>query len=81
VSVSPPPLPETLGRLDATVAERGPDRDDVLVARAPSYRGAPPRERVRAPLTGGTSSGDRGGTPVRGRPRARYGAYGEEAER
>jgi hypothetical protein len=81
VSVSPPPLPETLERLDARIAEQGPDRDDVLVPRALSYGTVLPQERARAPLAGGTSCGDRDGAPGRGRVRALYGAYGEEAER
>ncbi|WP_406366605.1 hypothetical protein [Streptomyces sp. NBC_00645] len=71
MSESPPPLPETLERLDARIAEQGPDRGDVLDPRGPSCRTVLPEELLRAlPAGDGTACDDRVGGHVRGRVRA-----------
>ncbi|WP_406371539.1 hypothetical protein OG788_16110 [Streptomyces sp. NBC_00647] len=70
MSESPPPLPETLERLDARIAEQGPDRGDVLDPRGPSCRTVLPEELLRAPLAVDGTSCDPVGGHVRGRARA-----------
>ncbi|MFD9460502.1 hypothetical protein [Streptomyces sp. NPDC060027] len=73
MSESPPPLRETLERLDARIAEQGPDRGDVLDPRGLSCRAVLPEEPLRVPRAGdGTACDDRVGGDVRGRVRAPY---------
>ncbi|WP_327428470.1 transcriptional regulator [Streptomyces sp. NBC_01236] len=78
---SPPPLPETLARLDAQIAERSLDRGEVLDTRALSGRTALPEGEVRALLDGEALRDDKVDDRIRGRVRALYEAYLAESGR
>lgn len=77
-----PTLAETLARLDARIAEKSLDRDEVLDVRALSGRTAVPEDEIRALLDGGTDRGGRVCERIRSRLRAVYEAYlGESGKR
>ncbi|WP_406329691.1 transcriptional regulator [Streptomyces sp. NBC_00203] len=78
---SPPPLPETLARLDAQIAEKSLDRGEVLDTRALSGRTALPEGDVRALLDGEAPRDDKVDDRIRGRVRALYEAYLAESGR
>jgi len=81
VNESPPPLPETLARLDAQIAEKSLDRGEVLDTRALSGRTALPEGDVRALLDGEAPRDDKVDDRIRGRVRALYEAYLAESGR
>ncbi|MFF4346522.1 transcriptional regulator [Streptomyces sp. NPDC001530] len=75
MSESPLPLVETLARLDALIAAKSLDRDEVLDARALSGRTAVPEGEIRALLAGEAPRDDKVDDRIRGRVRALYEAY------
>lgn len=72
---SPPPLPETLSRLDAQITAKGLDRGEVLDTHALSGRTAVPEAEIRALLAGEAPHEDKVDDRIRGRVRALYEAY------
>jgi hypothetical protein len=75
LSKSPPPLPETLARLDAQIEEKSLDRGEVLDPRALSGRTALSEGEIQALLDGGAPRDDKVDDRIRSRVRALYEAY------